>query len=96
MPSESIAILQHCWMLSIASQLPLHQRKELHIKKIYHSGGGCHFIGLPMQADDGNSLACADYNLYYKCDTQNQWLSMLNFTVVEKEEENELQLFLSY
>ncbi|KAF8548498.1 hypothetical protein OG21DRAFT_1489353 [Imleria badia] len=72
------------WIVS-----PLRKKKTAY-EKCYHGGGGCHFTVSMMKPGDADPGA--DYNLYYKCDTQNQWLPVPHgFVVIEDlvEDENE-------
>ena len=70
-----------------------HPPRKVAYKKHYHDSGGCHFSGPPMQPDDaGNSQfgPVQDYQLFYKCDTQNLWLPvpqgyMVNANAEDKE-----------
>jgi hypothetical protein len=63
-------------------------KKKIAYKKQYHDGGKSHISGPPMV--DGDPDPFADYDLYYKCDTQNQWLPVpKGFVVIEDADEEE-------
>lgn len=40
-----------------------------------------------MQPDNGGDASGVDFDLYYKCDTQNQWLPIPKGFIVVKEDE---------
>ncbi|KAI5998888.1 hypothetical protein EDC04DRAFT_2909211 [Pisolithus marmoratus] len=66
-------------------------KKQVSYNKHYHDGGGCCFSGPPMQKDDNDASEppVCDYDLFYFCDTQKQWLPVLAGYVVGKEEEDQ-------
>lgn len=69
----------------IASPL---RKKKIAYEKRYHKGGGSRFTGPMMEAGDADPDA--DYDLYYKCETQNQWLPIpRGFVVIEDIYEDE-------
>ncbi|KAN0091031.1 hypothetical protein V8E55_004597 [Tylopilus felleus] len=67
---------------------PPPQKKKVTYEKRYHGGGGCRFTGPMMEAGDADPNT--DYDLYYECDMQKQWLPVpCGFIVIEDEEEPE-------
>jgi hypothetical protein len=66
-------------------------KKKVAYEKQYHDGGASRFLAGPMQPDDGGDTPGIDFDLYYKCDTQNQWLPVpMGFIVVEDEEASDM------
>lgn len=71
-------------------------KKKVFYKKKFHGGGGATFSGLPMRADDGNTPAHWDYDLFYFCDSKTQWLPVpRGFTADEDEDEEPPQFGFS-
>jgi hypothetical protein len=70
-------------------------KKKIAYEKRYHDGGKLRISGPPMVDSDPNPFA--DYDLYYKCDIQNQWLPVLKgFIVIEDADEEEDTSFVHY
>lgn len=62
-------------------------KKKVAYKRHYHDGGRWYFSGPPMV--DGDPDPAADYDLFYKCETQNKWLPVpKGFVVIEKANED--------
>ncbi|KAI6033484.1 hypothetical protein BKA83DRAFT_4120971 [Pisolithus microcarpus] len=63
-------------------------KKRVSYNKKYHEGGGCRFTGPPMRKDDRNPdfQPELDYDFFYYCDTQKQWLPVPAGFVVDEDE----------
>ena len=58
-------------------------KKKVAYERHYHDGGRWYFSGPPMV--DGDPDPAADYDLFYKCETQNKWLPVpKGFIVIKK------------
>jgi hypothetical protein len=64
-------------------------KKKVFYKKKFRDGGGATFSGLPMRADDSDTSANGDYDLFYFCDSQMKWLPVPHGFIVHKDEELE-------
>ncbi|KAI6016595.1 hypothetical protein BKA83DRAFT_4497681 [Pisolithus microcarpus] len=65
--------------------------KKVSYEKCYFTGGGNRFSGPPMAPDknlDNPFSVIPDYNLFYKCDVQGQWLPVLQGFVVNESSED--------
>ncbi|KAI6039442.1 hypothetical protein EDC04DRAFT_2895240 [Pisolithus marmoratus] len=74
-----------------STEPPRPAHKKVLYKKHFFTGGGNNFSGPPMTPDDNldNSFSVpADYNLFYKCDVQGQWLPVPKGYVVDKSGED--------
>ncbi|KIO10419.1 hypothetical protein M404DRAFT_129759 [Pisolithus tinctorius Marx 270] len=80
-----------------ASSPPTRPSKKIVYEKRFKDGGGCHFTASPMtinKDDDGSKPAPLDYDLYYHCESQDQWLPVpRGFVVDETGEESEDNVF---
>jgi hypothetical protein len=62
-------------------------KKKVAYEKQYHNRGKSRFSGPPMV--DGDPDPTVDYDLYYMCDTQKQWLPVpMGFIVIEDADED--------
>jgi hypothetical protein len=65
-------------------------RKKVAYDRWFKGGGGNRFSGPPMWPDGDNGIGSSsntDYTLFYKCDSQNQWLPIPRGFVVDEEDE---------
>ena len=62
-------------------------KKTVFYKKKFHGGGGTTFSGSQMRVDDGDVSATQDYDLFYFCDSQKQWLPVPGGYTVDKDKE---------
>ncbi|KIO15009.1 hypothetical protein M404DRAFT_17863 [Pisolithus tinctorius Marx 270] len=71
--------------------------KKIMYEKRFKDSGGSHFTASPTtinKDDDGSKLALLDYDLYYHCKSQDQWLPVpWGFVVDETGEESEDDIF---
>ncbi|KAI6008942.1 hypothetical protein EDC04DRAFT_2581825, partial [Pisolithus marmoratus] len=74
-------------VLTNSTELPCPAHKKVLYKKCFFMGSGNHFSGPLMMPDDNpdNLFSVpADYNLFYKCNIQGQWLPIPKGYIVDK------------